>query len=140
MKKIAMAVAAALFAVQPAAAGDAADVVRALTDAFNRKDVSAMRALWADDIVWLDVDGETVSVAVRGASAFETAMTAYFKSYPDVRSTLAGEMESGVFLSGVETVSWTSNAVDRSQSGPVVYEVREGKVLRVWYYPATKGR
>ena len=139
MKRIAVFILTGLFALKPASAGETADAVRDLTDAFNRHDVAAMRALWHEDIVWLDIDGETMSVAVRGLRSFEEAMTAYFKSYPDVRSTLAGAAESGAFLSGVETVTWTSKGADRSQSGPVVYEVRDGKILRVWYYPATKG-
>ncbi|MFN3960626.1 MAG: nuclear transport factor 2 family protein [Parvularculaceae bacterium] len=140
MKKVAIAVVTGLAGFQPAAADDTANVVHALTEAFNRHDVSAMRALWHEYIAWLEIDGETISVVMRGASAFETAMMDYFKSYPDVRSTLAGAAESGAFLSGVETVNWNSGAVSRRQSGPVVYEVREGKVFRVWYYPATKGR
>lgn len=140
MKSVAIAIVAGFVALEPAAAGETADVVHELTEAFNRHDVSAMRALWHDDVTWLDIDGETMSVAVRGSDAFETAMTAYFNSYPDVRSMLAGATESGAFLSGVETVNWTSNAVGRSQSGPVVYEVREGRIFRVWYFPATKGR
>lgn len=124
----------------PACAGEAADAVCSLMTAFNAHDVAAMRALWADDIVWFDVDGDQMKTAVRGAAAFESDMQDYFKSFPDVRSTFTGAQESGPYLAGIETATWTSKTGPRSQSGPVVYEVRDGKIKRVWYYPATKGQ
>lgn len=137
------ALAAALIAAAlgtTAQAGETNDVVSALMDAYNRHDVAAMRALWADDIVWYDVKGDEMTASVRSAAAFEAGMRDYFKAFPNVQSKLSGARESGAFLTGVETARWTSKGEKRSQSAPVVYEVRDGKVRRVWYYPSTKGK
>jgi hypothetical protein len=139
MKSLIYVAIAASFCASAAKAGGTADTVNALMAAYNAHDVAAMRALWADDIVWFDIDGDRMTASVRGAAEFETGMQSYFRSFPDVRSTLSGALESGPYLTGVETATWTSGRGMQSQSAPVVYEVREGKIKRVWYYPATKG-
>jgi len=36
----------------------------------------------------------------------------------------------------LERASWTSQKGERTQSSVAVYEVREEKIVRVWYYPA----
>ena len=110
--------------------------VRALTDAFNRHDTDAMRTYWAENIVWYDVAGEKTTVVATGVAAMDTGMRAYFKSYPDARSTLSRLVENGPWVTGVETAHWTSKGEKRAQASVVVYEIRDAKVRRVWYYPA----
>lgn len=138
MKSLLYAVITASICGSGAIAGETADAVNGLMAAFNAHDVEAMREFWADDIVWYDVDGDRMTASVSGAAALETGMQDYFRAFPDVRSTLSGAHESGPYLIGVEVATWTSKNGPRSQSGPVVYEVRDQKIKRVWYYPATK--
>lgn len=134
-----IAIGLAVFLASPAAeAQSAAKTVRALMDAFNRHDVDAMRPFWADEIVWYDVAGDKVAVAASGAAAMDAGMRDYFKSYPDVRSTLSRLVENGPYVTGVETARWTSEGAARAQAAVVVYEIRDAKVRRVWYYPAEK--
>lgn len=124
----------------PAVAAQSAETVRALTDAFNRHDVDAMRAYWADEIVWYDVAGDKTTVVASGRAEMDAGMLDYFKSFPDARSTLSRLIENGPFVTGVETAHWTSAGKPRAQSSVVVYEIRDAKVRRVWYYPAEKRR
>lgn len=128
---------AALIAPQIAHAQSAA-IVRALTEAFNKHDADAMRVHWSDDIVWYDVAGDETIVVASGVAAMDAGMRDYFRSFPDARSTLSHLVENGAFVTGVETAHWTSSGAARAQASVVVYEIRDAKVRRVWYYPAEK--
>jgi hypothetical protein len=123
-----------------AANAEPVDVVKGLTRAFNLHDVSAMRTFWDENVTWFDVDGEKVTVAATGAKSMEEGMIRYFQSYPDARSRLSRIAENGAYVTAVETASWTGGGTKRQQSSVVVYEVRNEKVVRVWYYPAVMGK
>jgi hypothetical protein len=122
----------------PAHAGPSSDIVRGLNEAFNRRDVDAMRAYWTTDITWYDVAGDQLSLVAQGLDAMDAGMKDYFKAYPDTRSELSELIENGPFVTGLETATWTSKSGLRAQSSIVVYEVRDSKVRRVWYYPSEK--
>ncbi len=42
---------------------------------------------------------------------------------------------SKTVVSAVETAHWQSKGQERSQASLSVYEIIDGKVRRVWYYP-----
>ena len=51
--------------------------------------------------------------------------------------TLEDSLVSGRFVTVRERASWTSESgEERSQASVAVYEIRDGLVARVWYYPA----
>ena len=66
------------------------------------------------------------------------------------RSTVAKEMEppgpdeaqieqltvAGNFVTTVERAYWVQDGVEVSQASLAVYEIRDGFIYRVWYYPA----
>jgi hypothetical protein len=125
--------------LQPAPAapgGGAREVVERFLEAFNRHDVEAMLALAHPEIQWLSVEGEKISVETAGAAALGESMRKYFRSLPSSRSSIEGAVEAGRFVSVRERARWEGKSGERTQSALAVYEVDEGRVRRVWYYPA----
>lgn len=115
-------------------------VVEAQFQAFNRHDAAALAAGVAPDFVWLSVSGDSVAVEVRGRAEFERGMAAYFAEFPDVRSAMENAVVNGRFVAFRERVRWTGKNGERSQSSLAVYEVEDGLIRRVWYYPAVRDR
>lgn len=62
-------------------------------------------------------------------------MTSYFRSLPDVRSTIEASFENGPWVTVRERVHWTGASGPRTQASIAVYEIRDGRVRRVWYFP-----
>ena len=113
--------------------------VRANLDAFNRHDVEALVATVAPDFAWFNIDGEKLLPDTRGRDALRKGMAAYFKSQPSVRSGFESLTVNGAFVSVKERASWNNKVGEpRSQVALAVYEVRDGLILRVWYFPAEK--
>lgn len=88
---------------------------------------------------WYTVVGDTTKLAMQGRAAQRSGLVSYFKGLPDVRSELEGVMANGPWVMASERVRWTS-----TKSGPQervsisVYEIRDGLIKRVWYFPAEK--
>lgn len=106
-----------------------------MTVAFNAHDVEGMLACVDDDIQWFSVNGDRIDVEARGREAFRGAMEAYFTAIPGARSEIESAVVSGAFVSVRERAFWGD---DQSQVALGVFEVRHGRILRVWYYPASK--
>ena len=111
-------------------------VVRAYVAAFNVKDLDAMIGQGAPDLEWMSVAGDSVVVGGRGASAFRQLLAGYFREVPSARSELMAVHVTGAWVTTHEQTRWTVSASGVSgQSSVVVYEVRDGLVRRVWFYP-----
>ena len=113
------------------------EVVAAYTAAFNAHDVAAMRALMTEDIVWLSIVGDSTIVEARGAEELVSGLTAYFADFPNVSSTVKTGDAAGAYIHAHETASWSSDGVRSSQSSLSTYEIRGGRVARVWYFPSS---
>ncbi|MFY0529837.1 nuclear transport factor 2 family protein [Archangium gephyra] len=125
-------------AARDASADAALGVVRALVEAFNRHDPERMAALVHEDFEYLSVDGSKVSVDAVGREALKQSMAGYFASVRDVESVIEHTTITGSYVAFRERVSWTGKSGRRSQAALGVYEVRDGLVKRVWYYPAVE--
>ncbi len=112
---------------------DPISVLYRMTHAFNVHDVAAMVANVADDIEWFSVAGNAVEREASGKDAFRQAMEAYFEALPEARSEIESAVVAGDFVSVRERAFWGSN---QSQVALGVFEIRAGKIARVWYYPA----
>ena len=119
-----------------AASSPESRVVEAYTAAFNAHDVAAMSDLMSPDIVWLSVVGDSVIVEASGADDLAAGMTAYFDDFPDVLSDVVVGGQVGPFVHATETASWSRAGVRPTQSSLSTYEVRDGRIRRVWYFPA----
>ena len=95
-----------------------------------------MAALVSDDFELYYVSGGDTTLGLRGPEALRAEMTEYFRGLPDVRSEALDTLVSGSFVAFRERVRWPGNGAEKTQSSLAVYEVREGSIRRVWYYPA----
>lgn len=112
-------------------------VVHEQMDAFNRYDVAGMAARVAPDFVWFSVDRDEITEEVRGREALADGMRSYFASLPSVRSEIEEWMVAGNLVTIRERASWTdASGIERSQAALGIYEVRDGLIQRVWYFPA----
>ena len=57
---------------------------------------------------------------------------------PTCRSTVEVYQEVGPYVSVLERAEWQSDGKTKRQSSLCVYELQDGLVRRVWYYPAAK--
>ena len=108
-------------------------------EAYNARDLPAMLALMHDEIEWLSVEGSEVLSFASGKEDLGAQMKAYLASPGATFSTVEGSVKDGRFVAVREVAHWTdAEGNARSQSALAVYEVEEGLVRRVWYYPATR--
>ena len=114
------------------------ETVIELLDAFNAHDVDMMLEACADDIMWMMVGADQIAVEASGAEALREGMAVYFESVPSASSVLRSAVESGPFVVTVEEARWESGGEKKSQCSAAVYEVKEGKVQNVWYFPSHK--
>lgn len=122
----------------PAADTGSAAVVRTYIRAYNAHDIDAVVALLAPDFVWLSVVGDSTVVEARGAAAIRAQLTDYFRSLPSARSELEALSALGPWVSVQERAHWVAASGPRSQAALSVYEVRDGRLRRVWYYPVVR--
>ncbi|MDQ3013628.1 MAG: nuclear transport factor 2 family protein [Acidobacteriota bacterium] len=114
------------------------EIVRKFEAAFNKHDVAAMAALVADEAQWFNIEGDKMAVETNGKAAMEKWLKGYFQSCPSCRSEFEALMLAGSFVTVHEKAMWESKSGPKSQKGLGVYEVRDGLIRRVWYYPAEK--
>lgn len=134
-------VAVLLSIVVQASAGVAANEtrVRVFVKAFNDRNIDGMLESADDDIQWLSVSGERIAVETQSKAALKTSMESYFKSCPSCRSELLWVQSTGNRLAAHEKAMFTKRAgVATSQSGLSVYEFKDGRILRVYYFPVER--
>ncbi|MEO9599043.1 nuclear transport factor 2 family protein [Parasphingorhabdus sp.] len=111
-------------------------LVEAYTAAFNGQDVPAMAAMMHPDIQWITVTAGKSAVTTDGKIKMVAEMDEYFGGSTKIRSTLSGWGINGAFVSAVETASWTSASGKKmAQSSNVIYQIDDGLIRRVWYFP-----
>lgn len=123
-------------AVSAAPARDPGDVVERYVAAYNDHDVDAMLALAHPEIQWLSIVGDELRLEAEGRDALGKALRGYFESLPSSRSTIEAMMPSGRRVSVRERAEWETPSGPRSQSALSVYEIADGLIRRVWYFPA----
>lgn len=111
-------------------------VIDAQLAAFNAHDVNAMVANLAEDFAWFAVDPDMTRVQLRGRDEFRRSMEPYFASVPGARAEIEERLSLGRFAAVRERAYWMRGGVEVSQASLAVYEIRDGLIRRVWYYPA----
>lgn len=115
------------------------EVVRNLNAAFNAHDVEGMMKWLHDDIKWFYIQGDNMDISTSGKAELRAGMESYFDSLPSARSESVDEIINGPFIAIKERAMWkTSSGEQRSQTALGIYEVIDGKVKRVWYYPEVR--
>lgn len=111
-----------------------------LIEAFNQHDPDAMATLVANDFeLYYFSDGKS-ELSASGREDLRKQMADYFVANPSVRSVIEGSIDGPRFTSFRERAITIKNNVESSASSLAVYEVADGLILRVWYYPAEAAR
>jgi hypothetical protein len=115
---------------QPGAPSNAAEaIVQQQVEAYNRGDVAAFTAFYADDAEIFDLGPKTEPV-MRGRAAMVPHYRQMFEKYaPQVAIT--SRMTDGDFVVDHEHVTGKGHSMD----GIAVYQVENGKIRRVWFTP-----
>lgn len=113
--------------------------ILAYTQAYNQRDVSSMAALMHDDIQWLSIEGDKISVVANGKDDLVAQMHAYVTSGATTKSSIEGRVADGRHIAVREIARWTDQSgAAAQQSSLSVYEIEGGLVRRIWYYPVTR--
>lgn len=113
--------------------------LRAYLDASNRMDAAAVTALCAESFTWYNVEGDKVAPEVQGRTKLLDWLNGYYRNIPSARSEFLAIEQTGPFLTVRERASWDNKEGKRvSQQALGIYEIRDGLIQRVWYYPAAK--
>lgn len=112
--------------------------VRDYVSAFNKRDIDGMLGMVSDDIQWLNVAGDKITVETEGKPKLRESMAAYFKSTPTAQSELGWVQATASRVAALERASWQGKSGPKSQAGLSVYEFRDGLISRVYYYPVEK--
>ncbi len=129
--------------LMPATAQDAppdrSAVLSGFFDAFNAHDVDAMIEWVSDDIriIYMTETGDSSEVNV--ADSLAQSMRDHFAALPSAQSEILSFMVDGDHVAVRERASWTDgNGEPRHQSALSVYQIRNGVISVVWYFPETR--
>lgn len=111
-------------------------IVKKFVNAFNSKDVDSMLGFASDDMQWMSIAADNISIETSNREALKRAMQGYFQSMPSARSEIRQTNESGSFVYSLEEAFWTVKDIEKSQCSMAVYEFDEGKIKHVWYFPS----
>jgi hypothetical protein len=114
-----------------------AAVVQAFMDAFNERSISGMLRHVDDNLRWYRIKDDQMVLETFGRNDFRNSMRTYFDSLDEVTSEIESMTWNGPFVSVRERVTWASRTGQQSQSALAVYELKNGRIVRAWYYNAT---
>lgn len=112
------------------------DVIRAQLQAFNAHSADLMVANLHEGFAWFAVDSDVMTVEMEGRGDFHRSMLQYFQQVPGARADIEELYVAGNFVSTVERAYWQQDGMELSQASLAIYEIRNGLIYRVWYYPA----
>ena len=112
----------------PAAAAGPEQVVDRQLDAFNRHDLEALSATFADGAALYDLPDR---VRQSGVAEIRKAYALAFANNPALKATISSRILQGRFVVDHETVSGFANESPVTEI--VIYEVVGGKVQRIWF-------
>lgn len=110
--------------------------VREFVAAFNSRNIEAMLGAVDENVQWLSVSEAKVTIETEGKNALRESMERYFRNCPSCKSSLEGVRKSGSRVTAMERATWSGKSGLKSQTSLSVYEFRNGKILRVYYFPA----
>jgi hypothetical protein len=113
--------------------------VKAFVEAYNAHQIETMMALADDTIQWLTVEGTGVAVEANGKDALKLTILQYWSGCASCHSKLRWTQSSATRVVALEEASWTNkDGQEKSQQSLSVYEFRDDKIVRVYYFPAEK--
>jgi len=114
-------------------------IVESYLDAYNEHDIEAMLEYLADDAKWMSVSEARVTIETSNNEQLKTVLEAYFEDLPSTRSEIQHVAANGNFINAFEKAIWEDKDGDeQSQCAASVYELEEGLIKNIWYYPSSK--
>jgi hypothetical protein len=118
---------------------DRREVLNAFFETFNAHDVEAMVEWVSDDVRIIYVTENGDGSEVNGGDNLAQSMREYFVALPSAQSEILSVMVDGDHLAVRERASWTvANGEPKSQTALSVYQIRNGVISVVWYFPETR--
>lgn len=108
-------------------------IVEQFMDAYNNHSVDAMLELTTDDVRWMSVAGDKISIEADGKVALRSAMTDFFANRLHARSRHRSIKRSSSF---VYTLAEAYAASGERQCSVSIYELQRNKIANVWYFAA----
>lgn len=109
-------------------------IVLDYVEAFNQRKTELMLQHTTEQVVWMSVTGEKISVETKGKKALQKALLSYFKSVPSIHSKILNIELSGPFVYTTEKAHWSSDGEIKSQCSPAIYQFKSDKISHVWYF------
>lgn len=110
--------------------------VRSFMAAFNAHNTKQMLEFTEDDFQWLEVNDAKVAVHTHGKKALQESMERYFRSCPTCKSSLEWVKHTGERLVALEIATWKDKKGEQKSIRSLsVYEFRNSKIWRVFYFP-----
>ena len=107
--------------------------------AYNARQLDDMAALMHPDIQWLSVEGAAVTLVADGKDDLVAQMRDYIASPRATVSSIESSVADGDFIAVREKARWRGeDGAENAQSALAVYQVSDGLVRRVWYYPSSR--
>lgn len=104
-------------------------------DAFNQRDVDRLANNVSDDFKWFYLTSDTLLLEVAGKENFKSSMEGYFSAVPQVFSSIEESSINGNRISFKEVVQYKNKKGETvSSSAMGIYEIREDKISRAWYF------
>lgn len=122
--------------VMPTNANTSIEVVEQFIVSFNEHNVGKLLSHTTDTVHWFNMSGSKMLIETSSKNELGSAMADYFQTLPDAKATLTQAVSSGNYVSTVEKVTWSHDGELDSQCSIGVYELQQGKINAVWYYPA----
>ncbi|QGX38880.1 nuclear transport factor 2 family protein [Permianibacter aggregans] len=111
-------------------------VVQSFINAYNERNLTEMLRHCDDQIRWMWVEQDKLSSETSGTNALAEAMQTHFAGSHQTRSAVLSWQQSGEFISVIEQASWPHQDQIRQQCSLAIYQLREQKILNVWYFPS----
>jgi hypothetical protein len=111
---------------------DPAQVVQAQVDAYNAHDIDAFAACYAENVTVTDLSGK--HAVIKGIPALKSAFAFLAKMPKEFHVEIAQRVVTGPTVIDKERAIGLPAGKGQSDA-MAVYEVRDGKILNVWFPP-----
>jgi len=105
-------------------------------EAYNQRDVARMVANVSDDFKWYSLTADQLLVETSGKSAFKKSMENYYRARSNkTTSVIESYLIDGNRISFKEVVSHKNPQGKQVTSSAMgIYQIKDGKVFRAWYF------
>ncbi len=104
-------------------------VVQKQLDAYNRGDIKAFVATYADSVEIYGFNNQ--KLMLKGKTVLEKEYDELFKAYPKNYAALRGRIVQGNFVIDKEFV--TGREGQKDMEATAIYEVQNGLIVKVWF-------